>query len=241
MIAHNQNQESPGLNIRKRIDKVKSVVRRRKELRRIKSLYLKNSAVVDRDVYYKIRLKGNDLESMKSEEFNQLQKRRPWRENWDGGEFGSHGSISVIGRRKEMEDAVAAEVGFLTKGCKRYDFFGVYDGHGGSRVAQACRHWLHKFVAKRVEEEGEEINWKEVMVAGFKEMDDEVNKNGKAVAAMGSTATVAVVGEEAVVVANCGDSRAVLSRGGVAIPLSIDHKVYSCFMQDFFVKGIFQR
>ncbi|XP_022894326.1 probable protein phosphatase 2C 51 [Olea europaea var. sylvestris] len=224
MIAHNQNQESPGLNIRKRIDKVKSVVRRRKELRRIKSLYLKNSAVVDRDVYYKIRLKGNDLESMKSEEFNQLRKRRPWRENWDGGEFGSHGSISVIGRRKEMEDAVAAEVGFLTKGCKRYDFFGVYDGHGGSRVAQACRHWLHKFVAKRVEEEGEEINWKEVMVAGFKEMDDEVNKNGKAVAAMGSTATVAVVGEEAVVVANCGDSRAVLSRGGVAIPLSIDHK-----------------
>jgi len=41
----------------------------------------------------------------------------------------------------------------------------------------------------------------------------------------GSTAAVVVVGEEEIVVANCGDSRAVLCRGGVAVPLSCDHKV----------------
>ena len=34
-----------------------------------------------------------------------------------------------------------------------------------------------------------------------------------------------VVGKEEIVVANCGDSRAVLCRGGVAVPLSRDHKV----------------
>ena len=42
---------------------------------------------------------------------------------------------------------------------------------------------------------------------------------------MGSTAAVVVVGKEEIVVANCGDSRAVLCRGGVAVPLSRDHKV----------------
>ena len=41
----------------------------------------------------------------------------------------------------------------------------------------------------------------------------------------GSTAVVAVLSPEHIIVANCGDSRAVLSRGGRAIPLSVDHKV----------------
>ena len=42
---------------------------------------------------------------------------------------------------------------------------------------------------------------------------------------VGSTAVVAVVGPRHIVVSNCGDSRAVLCRGGAAIPLSSDHKV----------------
>lgn len=46
---------------------------------------------------------------------------------------------------------------------------------------------------------------------------------------MGSTAVVAVVGKEELVVANCGDSRAVLSRGGVVVPLSVDHKVLNYY------------
>lgn len=43
--------------------------------------------------------------------------------------------------------------------------------------------------------------------------------------AVGSTAVVAVVTPYKIVVANCGDSRAVLCRNGKAIPLSMDHKV----------------
>jgi protein phosphatase 2C len=41
---------------------------------------------------------------------------------------------------------------------------------------------------------------------------------------VGSTAVVAVVAPRHLVVSNCGDSRAVLCRGGAAIPLSSDHK-----------------
>lgn len=138
-----------------------------------------------------------------------------------------HGTLSTIGRRREMEDAVAVEVGFVKRGRKSFDFFGVYDGHGGWCVAHACSEMLHKLLARIVEEErGEEvIAWEKVMAAAFTEMDCEVNKSGAAVATTGSTAVVAVVGEEHVVVANCGDSRAVLSRGGVAVQLSDDHKV----------------
>lgn len=45
------------------------------------------------------------------------------------------------------------------------------------------------------------------------------------VALGGSTAVVALLSPELIVVANCGDSRAVLCRAGTAIPLSQDHKV----------------
>ncbi|RWW01539.1 hypothetical protein GW17_00035417 [Ensete ventricosum] len=41
---------------------------------------------------------------------------------------------------------------------------------------------------------------------------------------VGSTAVVAVVSPTRIVVANCGDSRAVLCRNGAPIPLSSDHK-----------------
>lgn len=62
------------------------------------------------------------------------------------------GFRSVIGRRKEMEDAVAVVPGFMSHTCDRVGgctnpgsgnsveispihFFGVYDGHGGSQVS----------------------------------------------------------------------------------------------------------
>lgn len=40
----------------------------------------------------------------------------------------------------------------------------------------------------------------------------------------GSTALVVLIGRNRIFVANCGDSRAVLCRSGIAIPLSSDHK-----------------
>lgn len=47
---------------------------------------------------------------------------------------------------------------------------------------------------------------------------------------VGSTAVVAIVCPTHIIVANCGDSRAVLCRGKVAMPLSIDHKVRNGFI-----------
>lgn len=137
----------------------------------------------------------------------------------------SYGSVSVIGGRKEMEDTVKVELGFLSfnDGEKKYDFFGVYDGHGGALVAEACKERLHRVLVEEImegKEGGGGVEWEKVMEKCFRKMDEEVVKDKM----IGSTAVVAVVGKEEVVVANCGDSRAVICRGGVAVPLSVDHK-----------------
>lgn len=147
----------------------------------------------------------------------------------------SHGTMSVIGRRKEMEDAVRVEVGFMGGDVngddddqKKYDFFGVFDGHGGPRVAEACKERMHEVLLEVIAEEeyGEKnIEWERVMEGCFGKMDEEVNRGRLREEMVGSTAVVAVVGKEELVVANCGDSRAVLSRGGGVVPLSVDHKV----------------
>lgn len=59
------------------------------------------------------------------------------------------GAASIVGRRKEMEDAVAVAPAFMDVTCERVGgcaapqgsgeisqlrFFGVYDGHGGAQV-----------------------------------------------------------------------------------------------------------
>ncbi|XVF12641.1 hypothetical protein REPUB_Repub08aG0136500 [Reevesia pubescens] len=139
----------------------------------------------------------------------------------------SHGLLSVIGRRREMEDAVKVELGFMVKGGEKFDFYGVYDGHGGSRVAEECKERLHKlFVEEIVEDNKEEngVDWGITMERCFQKMDEEVNRETLGEEMVGSTAVVAMVGDGKLVVANCGDSRAVLSRGGVAVALSFDHK-----------------
>lgn len=90
--------------------------------------------------------------------------------------------------------------------------------------------------------------WKGVMKRSFSRMDAEVVAfpgGGAAPNAscrcelqvpkcehVGSTAVVAVVSVDKIVVANCGDSRAVLCRKGVPVPLSSDHKASTNIYSD---------
>lgn len=94
--------------------------------------------------------------------------------------------------------------------------------------------------------DGCNIEWEDVMKAAFSKIDKEVGgvcpnavweedddgfdggclccEDAIAPENAGTTAVVAVVGSYQIIVANCGDSRAVLARGGQAILLSRDHK-----------------
>ncbi|CAA0382060.1 unnamed protein product [Arabidopsis thaliana] len=155
------------------------------------------------------------------------------------------GTTSVCGRRRDMEDAVSIHPSFLQRNSENHHFYGVFDGHGCSHVAEKCRERLHDIVKKEVEVMASD-EWTETMVKSFQKMDKEVSQrecnlvvNGATRSmknscrcelqspqcdAVGSTAVVSVVTPEKIIVSNCGDSRAVLCRNGVAIPLSVDHK-----------------
>jgi protein phosphatase 2C len=99
-----------------------------------------------------------------------------------------------------------------------------------------CRERLHELVKEELETS---MEWKNAMERSFMRMDKEVIAFNDGVNssrcrcelqtpecdAVGSTAVVAVVTPDKIIVANCGDSRAVLCRNGKAVPLSNDHKV----------------
>lgn len=158
---------------------------------------------------------------------------------------GWYGVTSVSGRSREMEDAVSVRTGLCRPELNQrrpVHFFAVFDGHGGHHVSRLCREKMHVFLEEelmRVREQraDEDDVWREVMRTSFQRM-DEVAMNTCAcgsvgsqcgchpmeVALGGSTAVAALLTPDLIVVANCGDSRAVLCRGGKAIPLSRDHK-----------------
>ncbi|KAH9622625.1 hypothetical protein KSS87_019256 [Heliosperma pusillum] len=144
------------------------------------------------------------------------------------------GVASVCGRRRDMEDAVAVHTSFNSE----LHYFGVYDGHGCSHVATKCKERLHELVKEELFEKAVAVTeWKSIMEKSFGKMDKEVVASNEGVVgncrcelqtpecdAVGSTAVVAVVTPNKIVVANCGDSRAVLCRNGKAVALSSDHK-----------------
>lgn len=152
-----------------------------------------------------------------------------------------YGVASVCGRRRDMEDAVAIHPSFLTKEnnqSSNLHYFGVYDGHGCSHVATRCKDRLHLLVKEEIDKKVESLEWTKMMEQSFNRMDKEViDWNHGTVGgncrcelqapesdAVGSTAVVAIMTPDKIIVANCGDSRAVLCRNGKAVPLSSDHK-----------------
>ncbi|XP_065030784.1 probable protein phosphatase 2C 75 [Musa acuminata AAA Group] len=160
------------------------------------------------------------------------------------------GSISLAGRSREMEDAVSIQPDFFrAEGGPSIHFFAVFDGHGGSHVAALCKGQMHVLLAEELgraeteterDAEAEEARIKTAVGRSFARMDELAlmacacgtiglppcgcERSGTESEIVGSTAVVALVGGGRLIVANCGDSRAVLSRGGRAVPLSDDHK-----------------
>ncbi|XP_044485611.1 protein phosphatase 2C 16-like isoform X3 [Mangifera indica] len=114
------------------------------------------------------------------------------------------GSVSIRGRRPEMEDAVAAAPRFMKIPIKMLigdhdgvsqslngltsHFFGVYDGHGGSQVADYCHDRIHLALAEEIEivkndladgsnKESRQLQWEKTFTSCFLKVDDEIGGN----------------------------------------------------------------
>ncbi|CAF2121981.1 unnamed protein product [Brassica napus] len=168
----------------------------------------------------------------------------------EGDDEPMYGVVSVMGRSRKMEDTVTVKPSLCKPEInqqKPVHFFAVYDGHGGSQVSTLCSTTMHTLVKEELEQPGcklegggndvVEEKWRGVMRRSFERMDELAmgtcmrrttaslcHCDPREAAISGSTAVAAVLTNGNVVVANTGDSRAVLCRNGMAIPLSNDHK-----------------
>ncbi|RGB27414.1 phosphatase 2C-like domain-containing protein [Rhizophagus diaphanus] len=131
---------------------------------------------------------------------------------------------SMQGWRKTMEDTHTIECNIPE--FPDYSFFGVYDGHQGKYTSEYLSKNLHLNIFKKIHEIGEE-NIEEAIKDAFMQTDDDWKDESSNYPKYndGSTAIVTVITPNKIVyVGNAGDSRAVMSVGGLAIPLSEDHK-----------------
>lgn len=101
-------------------------------------------------------------------------------------------------------------------------FFGVYDGHGGSSVAQYAGKHLHKFIVKQPEYP---TDIAEAMRKGFLAIDEAMLEEESLRDVMaGSTAVCVMIRDGKLYCGNAGDSRAIASVNGKIEILSNDHK-----------------
>jgi len=109
-------------------------------------------------------------------------------------------------------------------------FFAVYDGHGGEKAAKFCETKLH-LVFEQTSKDLTEDDWtnseklKQIFTSAYQKTDEEMKDSVPAAGACAVTAFIKKVKDDRYLyIANVGDSRAVLSRGGKAVRLSFDHK-----------------
>ncbi|GFY82117.1 protein phosphatase 2C family protein [Actinidia rufa] len=122
------------------------------------------------------------------------------------------------GRRRAMEDRYSAVVDL--QGDSKQAFFGIFDGHGGAKAAEFAANNIDRNIMKEVARRCEE-DIEEAVKDGYLTTDTEFLKEDSS---GGTCCVTALIHKGDLVVSNAGDCRAVLSRGGVAEALTVDHR-----------------
>jgi protein phosphatase 1L len=132
----------------------------------------------------------------------------------------SFGYSSLCGKRASMEDFHDAKSKMF--GNQVIGLFGVFDGHGGSRAAEYVKENLFDNLMNHPNFLD---NTRLAIVESYKQTDEDyLKEENNHQRDAGSTASTAVLVGDRLLVANVGDSRAVICRGGKAFALSDDHK-----------------
>ncbi|ODQ79018.1 hypothetical protein BABINDRAFT_162089 [Babjeviella inositovora NRRL Y-12698] len=137
----------------------------------------------------------------------------------------AYGLSCMQGWRVSMEDAHSTVLNLNAEDASKdhVAFFGVYDGHGGEKVALFTGDHLHEVI--RQTEAFQNQNYIQALRDGFMGMDraildDTVMKHDES----GCAATSAIITKDKIICGNAGDSRTIMSINGQAKALSYDHK-----------------
>lgn len=142
------------------------------------------------------------------------------------------GRYELVGLRPDMQDTTLLRGGF--RGRANEDLLCVFDGHGTRESAEYCAKNLAEILEARLTElEAQEagngsdtkLSQKELCFAALQATFVRVHEDMKEFAVFnGTTAVVVLIIDDNLYMANVGDSRALVSQGGKAVRLSIDHK-----------------
>ncbi|GMH46565.1 hypothetical protein TrVE_jg11295 [Triparma verrucosa] len=127
-----------------------------------------------------------------------------------------------MGARQYQEDRYVMEkLGVTDKDRQTVSYFGVFDGHGGFKASQYCADRLGLYLKNSPEFPNGDVE--AAYKKAYLQIDEDFIDTGKP---DGTTVcTCLVFGNERIVCANAGDSRAiVVKRDGTAYPMSKDHK-----------------
>ncbi|XP_050230435.1 probable protein phosphatase 2C 47 [Mercurialis annua] len=100
-------------------------------------------------------------------------------------------------------------------------FYGVFDGHGGKDAASFIKHNILNYI---VEDSKFPSGTKKAIKSAFVRADHALADAKSVDNSSGTTALAALVLGKTMLIANAGDSRAVLGKRGRAVELSKDHK-----------------
>ncbi|OTB09160.1 hypothetical protein M426DRAFT_51233 [Hypoxylon sp. CI-4A] len=142
-----------------------------------------------------------------------------------------YGVSAMQGWRISMEDAHSTILDLLTPKSdeekrvhpSRLSFFGVFDGHGGDKVAQFAGKNIHDILKKQ--DTFKAGNYEQSLKDTFLATDRAILSDPQYEEEVsGCTACCGLITGEKIYIANAGDSRSVLGVKGRAKPLSFDHK-----------------
>lgn len=137
------------------------------------------------------------------------------------------GSWSEIGPKQFMEDEFICVdnlhqlLGAASNVPSPAAFYGVFDGHGGIDAASFIRKNLLKFI---IEDSHFPDGVRKAIRSAFVNADHAFADASSLDSSAGTTALTALILERNMLIANAGDSRAVLGKRGRAVELSRDHK-----------------
>jgi len=143
-----------------------------------------------------------------------------------------YSASSMQGWRITMEDALVAVTD--VEGRPDVSFFGVFDGHGGTKSSKYAAQRL--FETLKVQEDFGN-DWAAALRSSFLQLDSDMLKDPVVDDSSGSTSVTTLLVGNKVFCANAGDSRAVMCVKGQCVPLSYDHKPQNKDERDRIIKA----